>query len=134
MIPKFQFGNLLSTQRRVENGQFDIDSTSSQGAVGLSQILPSTFEEHLPGGDITNPRHQVQAQANYMRWLLDRPYIDNEQEALAAYNAGPEKVKKAKKKGGKNYLKHLPEETQEYIKRNNAVSYTHLTLPTICSV
>jgi len=75
------------------------DATSSAGAKGLMQILPSTaqFIAHRSGGtqfevrDLADPQINISYGSWYLRYLLDR-YDGNEVAAVAAYNAGHERV------------------------------------------
>ena len=70
-------------------------STSSAGAEGLMQILPSTarFLAHLSGGyrfttsDLATPSVNIAYGSYYLRYLLDH-YSGAELPAVAAYNAG----------------------------------------------
>ena len=75
------------------------DVTSEAGAKGLMQILPSTaqFIAHRSGGtrfelrDLGDPQINISYGSWYLRYLLDR-YDGNEVAAVAAYNAGHERV------------------------------------------
>ena len=75
------------------------DVTSEAGAKGLMQILPSTaqFIAHRSGGtefelrDLASPQINIAYGSWYLRYLLDR-YDGNEVAAVAAYNAGHERV------------------------------------------
>jgi soluble lytic murein transglycosylase len=75
------------------------DVTSEAGAKGLMQILPSTaqFIAHRSGGtrfelrDLANPQINISYGSWYLRYLLDR-YDGNTVAAVAAYNAGHERV------------------------------------------
>lgn len=75
------------------------DVTSSAGAKGLMQILPSTaqFIAHRSGGtqfevrDLADPQINISYGSWYLRYLLDR-YDGNEVAAVAAYNAGHERI------------------------------------------
>jgi len=79
--------------------KFNPDAQSSAGAVGLMQLTPATAKgialytggHHFRLSDLTNPEINVRYGAWYLRHLLDH-YHDNEQLALAAYNAGEENV------------------------------------------
>jgi len=79
--------------------KFNADARSSAGAVGLMQLTPTTAEgiAQYTGGhnfhlsDLTNPEINVRYGAWYLRHLLDR-YHGNERLALAAYNAGEDRV------------------------------------------
>ena len=78
--------------------KFHADAVSASGAVGLMQLLPSTAEGialHTGGSnfqksDLYNPEINVRYGAWYLRHLLDK--YGDEQEALAAYNAGQNNV------------------------------------------
>jgi peptidoglycan lytic transglycosylase len=75
------------------------DRTSSAGAKGLMQILPSTaqFIAHKSGGtafelrDLGTPQINISYGAWYLRYLTDR-YDGNQTLAVAAYNAGEHNV------------------------------------------
>jgi soluble lytic murein transglycosylase len=75
------------------------DQTSKAGAKGLMQILPGTakFVAHKSGGtefeqsDLADPQINIAYGCWYLRYLLDR-YRGNEVAAIAAYNAGHERV------------------------------------------
>ena len=82
---------------------------SPKGALGLMQLMPSTAQ--LFGVlNPFNPIENVRAGVAYLRQLLDR-YGDNEQLALAAYNAGPGAVDRH----GQNVPPY--KETQNYVAR-----------------
>jgi soluble lytic murein transglycosylase len=75
------------------------DQTSEAGAKGLMQILPETakFIAKRSGGtqfelrDLATPQINISYGCWYLRYLLDR-YGGNEVAAVAAYNAGHERV------------------------------------------
>ncbi len=79
---------------KAESG-FDKNAVSSAGAVGLMQIMPSTYETDIKdklGIDksaeeaLLEPALNIRAGAYYFtRWLI---YFDDVGTALAAYNAG----------------------------------------------
>ena len=72
---------------------------SSEGAVGLMQVLPSTAREiaRRTGGvdfrpaDLGDPRINIRYGSRYLRMLLDH-YGGSRLEAVAAYNAGVRNV------------------------------------------
>ncbi|MBQ7337616.1 MAG: lytic transglycosylase domain-containing protein [Clostridia bacterium] len=78
--------------------RFDSSAVSVAGAVGLMQLMPSTFRwisddmlgERLPDGMIYDPETNIRYGCYYLRRLYDR-YGDYT-AALAAYNAGPTRV------------------------------------------
>jgi len=63
---------------------------SPQGAVGLTQVLP-TSDRNLTVEDLQDPETNLDRGAHYLRWLLDQ-YQGDLGLALAAYNAGPGNV------------------------------------------
>jgi soluble lytic murein transglycosylase len=75
------------------------DRTSSAGAKGLMQILPETAEfiAKRSGGtqfevrDLANPQVNISYGCWYLRYLMHR-YDGNQVAAVAAYNAGHERV------------------------------------------
>jgi hypothetical protein len=80
---------------------------SRAGAVGLMQVLPSTYdqmaEQHELGDDPFDARDNIMAGAAYLRWLHERYGFP---KMFAAYNAGPGRVEH----GGR-----LPAETRAYV-------------------
>ncbi|HUP62902.1 MAG TPA: lytic transglycosylase domain-containing protein [Thermoanaerobaculia bacterium] len=82
---------------------------SHKSAQGLMQIVPETARI-LGVNDIFDPQENIAAGTRYFRYLLNR--FDNEQVALAAYNAGEGNVERF---GG------VPpfDETQRYIEKVN---------------
>lgn len=80
---------LISVESR-----FDLRAHSSAGALGLTQILPSTARLYEPG--LTNDQlyereTNLRLGFRYLHDLLTR-YGDNLERALLAYNRGPSKV------------------------------------------
>ena len=72
---------------------FDPTAVSPKGAQGLMQLMPSTARE-LQVADPFNPQENITGGTKYLRSLLDSYGWDIEL-SLAAYNAGPGKVKGA---------------------------------------
>ncbi len=62
---------------------------SSAGAIGLGQLMPRTARQL--GVDPRDPAANLAGAARYLRQQLDR-FDGNIELALAAYNAGPERV------------------------------------------
>lgn len=69
---------------------FDNGAVSGKGAQGLMQLMPKTADE-MEVDNPFNPEENIFGGTRYLSILLER--FDNDKSlALAAYNAGPEKV------------------------------------------
>lgn len=97
--------DLVRSVIQVESG-FDPKAVSSDGAQGLMQLLPSTAQ--MLGIDPMDPKQNLEGGIKYLGRMMDQ--FGNLEEALAAYNAGPDAVEEH---GG------VPpfSETQDYVKR-----------------
>ena len=69
---------------------FDHQAVSSKGAQGLMQLMPQTVND-MEVKDPFNPEENIFGGTRYLSLLLDK-FNNNKKLALAAYNAGPEKV------------------------------------------
>ena len=80
---------------------FDPNAESPKGAVGLMQVLPSTARfiasqgDPPPGNarDIRDPEVNISYGSWYLRYLIDM-HDGSVPAALAAYNAGPDNMRK----------------------------------------
>lgn len=81
--------DLLQCVIAVESN-FDPKAVSPKNARGLMQLLPQTAAQ-FGVKDIFDPQQNVNAGARYLHELLGK-YRNNLTLALAAYNAGPERV------------------------------------------
>jgi peptidoglycan lytic transglycosylase len=102
-----------------QESKFKADAKSKSGAIGLMQLLPDTAKGiaiHTGGtrfqvDDLYNPELNVRYGAWYLRHLMAK--YGDEQEALAAYNAGQNNVDRWRRSGEAIQFA----ETRAYIKR-----------------
>ncbi|MGA2991040.1 MAG: lytic transglycosylase domain-containing protein [Candidatus Korobacteraceae bacterium] len=78
---------------RAESG-YNSQAVSPKGAQGLMQLMPATASR-LGVSNSLDPAANLDGGSRYLRELLAR-YDGDAQKALAAYNAGPERVEKYK--------------------------------------
>lgn len=88
---------------------FNPKAVSRVGAQGLMQLMPATARQ-LGVSDSFDPQQNITGGVKYLRMMMDR-FDQNQQLALAAYNAGPNAVTK--------YNNQIPpyKETQHYVKK-----------------
>jgi len=81
--------DLVNSVIRAESG-FNVRAVSPKGAQGLMQLMPQTASQ-LGVHNAFNPQANVEGGTRYLRELLER-YDFDLIKALAAYNAGPQRV------------------------------------------
>ncbi|MGC2247956.1 MAG: lytic transglycosylase domain-containing protein, partial [Terriglobales bacterium] len=81
--------DLVNSVIHAESG-FNSHAISPKGARGLMQLMPSTAN-NLGVKDVFDPEANVGGGSRYLRELLERYNFDLV-KALAAYNAGPQRV------------------------------------------
>ena len=94
--PRVAFGLV-----RTESG-FSSRATSPVGAIGLTQLMPSTarlFQRGITRSDLRDPEVNLRIGFRYLRELMDK-YEGDTELALTAYNRGPGTVDRVLKRGG----------------------------------
>ena len=81
--------DLINTIIKMES-DFNIGAVSPKGAQGLMQLMPGTAND-LGITNAWDPKANVDGGTRYLRFLLEKYNFDLV-KALAAYNAGPERV------------------------------------------
>lgn len=85
--------DLVNSVIKAESG-FNVRAVSPKGARGLMQLMPGTAST-LGVPDTFDPQANVEGGTKYLRELLERYNFDLV-KALAAYNAGPQRVEQFK--------------------------------------
>jgi soluble lytic murein transglycosylase-like protein len=99
--------DLLHSIIEAESG-YDPSIVSSKGAVGLMQLIPETAAKYGVQ-NVFDPAENIEAGARYIKDLMSL-YQNDLRSVLAAYNAGPDALKKH------NGIPPFPE-TKKYIRR-----------------
>ena len=71
---------------------YDAGAVSARGAVGLMQLMPQTATDYGVQNAF-DPEENIEAGVRYLK-DLSKTYEDDLDQILAAYNAGPEALKK----------------------------------------
>jgi hypothetical protein len=120
-----RFNSTFTRLMKQESGTKHTDSkgnliTSPAGAQGITQVMPKTGAS--PGYGVTPIQNNTEQEyvrfgKDFLRAML-KEFDGDYEKALAAYNAGAGNVKAAIKKGGDNWMQHLPKpsETIPYVK------------------
>jgi soluble lytic murein transglycosylase-like protein len=108
--------NLLAAIAKQESG-FNQNEYSSDGAIGLFQLMPSTA--HSLGVNPHDPFENTLGGAKYIKDKLNK--YNDVKLALAAYNAGPGRVDQTIRHVGSTDWKliesHLPKQTQGFVRK-----------------
>lgn len=103
---EYQFDWLMLAAQGYQESRLDQRLRSPAGAIGVMQIKPSTANDpNINVPNIQNLGENIHAGAKYLRFLVDRyfvnPSIDSLNAgllAIAAYNAGPARIVELRKK------------------------------------
>ena len=117
-----------SNHRQLDNQGNPI--TSPKGAIGVAQVMPSTAPEAAKLAGLAWDEQAYRQDARYNA-ALGKAYFDKQVDTfggdvakgMAAYNAGPGRVRKAEQQAleqGGLWTDYLPKETQDYLRKNNA--------------
>jgi len=106
---KYQLPEALLLAVMAVESNFDPRAMSDKGAMGLMQLMPGTARE-LYVSDAWDPAQNIEGGARYLR-ILANQYSGDIIKTLAAYNAGPEAVRRAGEA-----VPAIPE-TQEYVRK-----------------
>lgn len=99
---------LLFAVMAVESN-FDHRAVSEKGAMGLMQLMPGTARD-MYVSNAYEPAQNIEGGARYLR-ILANQYRGDVVKTLAAYNAGPDAVRRAG-----DAVPDIPE-TREYVRR-----------------
>jgi len=98
--------------------------TSSKGAIGVAQVLPTTGPEAAELAGLEWDEDKFKTDRKYNMALgsayfdhMNTLFPDDEEKAVAAYNAGPGRVKELVDRLGSNWKTGLPAETKDYLEK-----------------
>jgi membrane-bound lytic murein transglycosylase MltF len=101
----YEFDFLMISAQAFQESGLDQRKVSHKGAVGIMQVLPTTASDpNVNIKQINEVENNIHAGVKYLKFIKDR-YFDSEDIeeddqiyfALAAYNAGPAKIRRMRK-------------------------------------
>ena len=105
---QYGFDWRLIAAQAYQESHLDQEARSPSGAIGLMQLLPSTAKD-MGFDDVTDAEDNLAAGIKYMAWLRDNYFSDpgvpeavRVDFALAAYNAGPGRVRRWRREAPEN--------------------------------
>ena len=100
----YNFDHLMLLAQGYQESQLDHTKKSPVGAIGIMQVMPTTGSA-MEVGDIKELENNVHAGSKYLRKIIDHYFNDPEISetnkilfAFAAYNAGPTRIQKLRRK------------------------------------
>lgn len=106
---KYKLPEALILAVMAVESNFDPRALSDKGAMGLMQLMPATARD-LFVTDAWDPSQNIEGGSRYLRVLANQ-YAGDMVRTLAAYNAGPDAVRRAG-----DAVPNIPE-TQEYVRK-----------------
>lgn len=101
---KYDFDWLLMAAQGYQESQLNQEKRSGAGAIGIMQLLPSTGKQ-MDCGNIEIAANNIHAGIKYMFWLRENYFSDGDLApgprvdfTLAAYNAGPGRIRQLREK------------------------------------
>jgi len=121
-----------------EESHFDKNAKSSVGALGLSQLMPSTAnfieKRNISKDSLASPDENIKIGLKYFSYLVNL-FNNNEYLAILAYNAGPGNIKKwlsspnIKSDEIDIFVENIPYlETKNYIKKILSSYWTYINI------
>lgn len=106
---KYDFDYLLLGAQAYQESGLDQKKKSPAGAIGVMQVLPSTARDpNVNISDIHLLEENIHAGTKYLRYIANRYFNDGSIDplnrmlfAFAAYNAGPARIQRVRRKAGK---------------------------------
>jgi len=103
-----------------EESSYYPKATSPVGARGLMQLMPTTARLMSPGGDLEDPGFNIELGTRFLAGLMRE--FNDPRLALAAYNAGPTRVRQwlSTRRGDdiEAFVEQIPfDETRLYVKK-----------------
>ena len=102
---QYGFDWRLILAQAFEESRFKPAAVSSVGALGLMQVMPATAEE-FGFSDLHDPDRGMHAGVHYLDWLRTQfedelPVMERNWFSLAAYNAGPGRIRAARREAAR---------------------------------
>lgn len=128
----YRVGLSTSLARAIAHVESNLDpsAVSAAGAIGLMQVVPESAGREVyrlrgldgfPSAEaLKNPHENADIGASYLKHLQNSLGHYGPRAVVAAYNAGPTRVRACLKQG-QQWLTCLPAETQEYLTRVDAL-------------
>jgi hypothetical protein len=114
----------LITALIMTESSFNKNARSSVGAQGLMQLMPATAKA-MGVTDPFDARQNILGGTKYLRYLIDS-YEGNVENALMAYNWGPDNVNSYLKKVANNEKNiFIPRETQAFLSKIHRLYYPY---------